>query len=123
MCACQNPGPMTMAGRNFFTRRHLAALLVWALVACVGTTFLAQARLEQLRDTFETDGRTVHRRLSQWVVQYDAVMATLALLQPPAVDAATGNTARTAAAQPRPMRRPELWTSMHASFCLSVLCY
>lgn len=89
---------MTMAGRSFFTRRHVAALLVWALVAGAGATFLAHARLEQLRSTFETDGRIIHRRLSQWVVQYDAVMATLALLQPPAVDAATGNTDGTAAA-------------------------
>ncbi|MCE3271711.1 MAG: two component transcriptional regulator, sensor histidine kinase [Ramlibacter sp.] len=38
--------------------------------------------LARLRDAFETDARIAHRLLSQRVVQHDAVLATLALLQP-----------------------------------------
>jgi hypothetical protein len=45
---------------------------------------IARQELAHLRDAFETDARIVHRLLSQRVVQHDAVLATLALLQPPA---------------------------------------
>jgi signal transduction histidine kinase len=38
--------------------------------------------LRRLRDAFETDARIAHRLLSQRAVQHDAVLATLALLQP-----------------------------------------
>ena len=58
-------------------------MVVWAVVACTGSGWLAQARLQQLQAAFETDARIVHRLLSQRTVQHDAVMATLALLQPP----------------------------------------
>ncbi|MFN9473504.1 MAG: two-component sensor histidine kinase, partial [Acidovorax sp.] len=64
-------------------RHRLAGLLLWALVAAAGAGWLAHARVEQLRAAFDTDARIVHRLLSQRVVQHDAVMATLALLQPP----------------------------------------
>lgn len=54
----------------------------WALVAASGAWWLGDARLQQLRSDFETNARIVHRLLSQKMVQNDAVMATLALLQP-----------------------------------------
>ena len=57
-------------------------LVAWALIAVSGAGWLGHARLQQLRGSFETDARIVHRLLSQQVVQNDAVMATLALLQP-----------------------------------------
>ncbi len=79
---------MIGTGLTSLARRHVAAVLAWALVACAGAAFLVHARLEQLRADFETDGRIAHRRISQRVVQYDAVMATLALLQPAAADGA-----------------------------------
>ena len=79
---------MTEAWRRHFAGLHLAALLVWALVACVGAAWLASARLAQLHAAFETDARIVHRLLSQRVVQHDAVMSMLALLQPPAAQGA-----------------------------------
>ncbi|MBU1818322.1 MAG: two-component sensor histidine kinase [Gammaproteobacteria bacterium] len=64
---------------------HLVpSLLLWAVVACAGASWLAVARLQQLHAAFETDARIVHRLLSQRVVQHDAIMATLALLQPAA---------------------------------------
>ena len=44
---------------------------------------LVQQELARIRDGFETDARIVHRLLSQRVVQLDAVLATLALLQGP----------------------------------------
>ena len=51
-------------------------------MAASGAGWLGHARLQHLRSTFETDARIVHRLLSQKMVQNDAVMATLALLQP-----------------------------------------
>ena len=79
---------MTEAWRRHFAGLHLAALLVWALVACAGAAWLASARLAHLHAAFETDARIVHRLLSQRVVQHDAVMSMLALLQPPAAQGA-----------------------------------
>ena len=77
---------------------HLPSLLLWAVVACAGASWLAVARLQQLHAAFETDARIVHRLLSQRVVQHDAIMATLALLQP----ATAGGDATSAASSPLP---------------------
>lgn len=90
---------MTKAWRRHLAGLHLAALMLWALVACAGAAWLASARLQQLHAAFETDARIVHRLLSQRVVQHDAVMSTLALLQPPAGQ--TAGTSADAAALPR----------------------
>lgn len=66
----------------------------WWVAGCVlalaGSFALARAELSRLRDAFETDARIVHRLLSQRVVQHDAVMATLALLQPEGASAEAG---------------------------------
>lgn len=59
-------------------------LLLWGLITTLGCVVLSRMELAQQRDAFETDARIVHRLLSQRVVQHDAVMATLALLQPAA---------------------------------------
>ena len=59
-------------------------VLAWCIVGTLGAVLLARAELGQLRDAFETDARIVHRLLSQRVVQHDAVLSSLALLQPPA---------------------------------------
>jgi signal transduction histidine kinase len=56
-------------------------LLLWGLITVLGSLVLARLELAQQREAFETDARIVHRLLSQRVVQHDAVMATLALLQ------------------------------------------
>ena len=66
--------------------RRFAAILAWALIAGTGALWLAHARLQQLQAAFETDARIAHRLLSQRVVQHDAILSTLALLQPPAQD-------------------------------------
>lgn len=64
-------------------RRH-GSWIAAALLACgLGSAVLARLELIRLRDAFETDMRIAHRLLSQRVVQHDAVLATLALLQPP----------------------------------------
>ncbi|MDI1275385.1 ATP-binding protein [Polaromonas sp.] len=55
--------------------------LLWGLITVLGCVTLARMELTQQREAFETDARIVHRLLSQRVVQHDAVMATLALLQ------------------------------------------
>jgi len=64
-----------------FTSRAAAATL-WAVLTLAGGVLLAQLRLQHLREAFETDARISHRLLSQRAVQHDAVLATLALLQP-----------------------------------------
>jgi signal transduction histidine kinase len=56
--------------------------LAWLVLTAVGAVWLARAQLTQLQQDFETDGRIAHRLMSQQVVQYDAVLATLALLEP-----------------------------------------
>jgi signal transduction histidine kinase len=58
---------------------------VAGVLACgLGSAAIARFELARLRDAFDTDMRIAHRLLSQRVVQHDAVLATLALLQPPA---------------------------------------
>ena len=77
---------MLPAWRRLLPRHalHLPSLLLWVAVACIGCGWLVVDRLQQLHAAFETDARIVHRLLSQRVVQHDAIMATLALLQPAA---------------------------------------
>ncbi|MGI9218855.1 MAG: sensor histidine kinase [Hydrogenophaga sp.] len=52
------------------------------VVSLAGTTLLARQSIDEQRALFETDARIVHRLLSQQVVQHDAILDTLALLQP-----------------------------------------
>lgn len=56
--------------------------LAWLVLTAVGAVWLARAELAQLHQDFETDVRIAHRLMSQQAVQYDAVLATLALLEP-----------------------------------------
>ena len=56
--------------------------LAWLVLTAVGAVWLVRAELAQLHQDFETDVRIAHRLMSQQVVQYDAVLATLALLEP-----------------------------------------
>ncbi len=58
--------------------------LTWLVLGLGGATLLARSELVSLREAFETDARISHRLLSQQAVQHDAVLATLALLQPQA---------------------------------------
>ncbi|HEY0823022.1 MAG TPA: two-component sensor histidine kinase, partial [Ramlibacter sp.] len=62
--------------------RYRAPLALWLALTVLGCVALARAELQRLQDAFETDARIAHRLLSQRVVQHDAVLATLALLQP-----------------------------------------
>ena len=64
-------------------QRRLPWVLVWCVITLLGGVVLGRLALAQLREAFETDARIAHRLLSQRVVQHDAVMATLALLQAP----------------------------------------
>ena len=80
---------------------HLPSLLLWVVVACIGCGWLVLDRLQQLHAAFETDARIVHRLLSQRVVQHDAIMATLALLQPATAAAAADSLHNAASPLPR----------------------
>lgn len=65
-------------------RTALAWLTGGVALAALGIVLIAQAERTRLRDAFETDARIAHRLLSQRAVELDAVLATLALLQPAA---------------------------------------
>ncbi|MEO6320500.1 MAG: two-component sensor histidine kinase, partial [Polaromonas sp.] len=62
--------------------RLIPWILLWCVMTSLGGVALARRELMQLQTAFETDARIAHRLLSQRVLQHDAVMATLALLQP-----------------------------------------
>ena len=67
------------------TRRslqRLALIAFWCLVAALGAIAIVRNALDTQRAAFETDARIAHRVLSQRAVQHDAILATLALLQP-----------------------------------------
>lgn len=69
-------------------RRHGLLLACGLLLALAGSAALVLAELGQQREAFDTQARIVHRLLSQGAASNDAVLATLALLQPsPANDA------------------------------------
>ena len=58
------------------------AWLAWLGWTLAGAAALSQWQLGQLNEAFLTDARIVHRLLSQRAVQHDAILNTLALLQP-----------------------------------------
>lgn len=70
------------------------------MLACAGTALIARNAIEAQRAAFETDARIVHRLLSQQAVQHDAILDTLALLQP---------MAGTADPRPPELRLPALY--------------
>ncbi len=63
--------------------RHWAP---WAgiglVVGAAGAVWIARGELAAQREAFDTDARIAHRLLSQRAVEHDAILATLALLQP-----------------------------------------
>jgi len=61
-------------------KRHGLWVIAWGLLSLLGAALLARHALQQEREAFETHARIAHRLLSQQVVQHDAVLATLALL-------------------------------------------
>jgi signal transduction histidine kinase len=61
-------------------KRHGVWMIAWGLLSLLGAVLLARNALQQEREAFETNARIAHRLLSQQVVQHDAVLATLALL-------------------------------------------
>ncbi|MES2978607.1 MAG: ATP-binding protein [Pseudomonadota bacterium] len=63
-------------------QKRWLGVLLWVVLTGLGAAVLSRMTLAQLRENFETDARIVHRLLSQRAVQHEAVMATLALLQP-----------------------------------------
>lgn len=68
-------------------RHRFLWLLGGAALAAAGAVGLARLELTHRFEAFETDARIVHRLLSQRVVQHDAILETLALLQPAAAGA------------------------------------
>ena len=63
-------------------RAGFGLLALWLLVAALGMAGIAHQSLGEQRNAFDTDARIAHRVLSQRMVQHDAILATLALLQP-----------------------------------------
>ena len=100
---CQNPRMPPPGCRLLPHTRPAPAqpAAMGVLVASIGCSWLVVDRLQQMHAAFETDARIVHRLLSQRVVQHDAIMATLALLQPAAAAAAADSLQCTASPCPR----------------------
>lgn len=67
-------------------KKSWQAIAAWvatgAVLAVAGGVTLARLEIDRQRQAFETDARIVHRLLSQQVVQHDAILGSLALLQP-----------------------------------------
>jgi len=57
-------------------------MLAGLALAALASVLIVRGDLAQQREAFETDARIAHRLLSQRAVQHDAILATLALLQP-----------------------------------------
>ncbi|ADU99373.1 two-component sensor histidine kinase [Alicycliphilus denitrificans] len=87
-------------------RRTAPWLLAWLVLAAAGCAWLARQRLQQLHDAFDTDARIAHRVLSQRMVQHEAILATLVLLQPEGP--AAGPVPWSALARPYPQVREVL---------------
>ncbi|MEZ0308977.1 MAG: sensor histidine kinase [Ramlibacter sp.] len=66
--------------------RYGAWIAAWFALTAACAVMVTRADLARLQADFETDARIVHRLLSQRVVQHDAMLATLALLQPAAAN-------------------------------------
>jgi signal transduction histidine kinase len=66
---------------NQWLRMRFGWWLAWLALTAVGGVWLARAELARLQQGFEGDVRIAHRLMSQQMVQYDAVLATLALLE------------------------------------------
>src|SRR6186713_2427905 len=63
-------------------RRWAPRAGVGLLIGIAGAVWIARAELAARREAFDTDARIAHRLLSQRAVEHDAILATLALLQP-----------------------------------------
>ena len=55
--------------------------LAGGVLGLAGSAWIGWRALGEAREAFETDARIAHRLLSQRVVQHDAILATLTLLQ------------------------------------------
>ena len=108
--------------------------LAWLALTGVGAAWLARAELAQLQQDFGSDVRIAHRIMSQQVVQYDAVLATVALLEPgagadhpasvgaPPVRAISDSSSTSAAAacnSPGEIAKPSSFTACDADCTLS----
>lgn len=63
-------------------RLPVPLMITGLLLAAAGAGWIARGDLAAKQAAFETDARIAHRLLSQRAVQHDAILATLALLQP-----------------------------------------
>lgn len=61
-----------------------AWFLLWLVLVLAGSLVVVRADIAQRREAFQADARIAHRLLSQRAAQHEAVLATLALLGPPA---------------------------------------
>ncbi len=69
-------------------RRQTYWIAAGLLLGITGSAAFSVAELGRQREVFDTQARIVHRLLSQRAAENDAVLATLALLQPPPRQAA-----------------------------------
>jgi signal transduction histidine kinase len=87
--------------QNAGMRRSVTLFIAALVVSVAGAAWIARGELAERRAAFETDARIAHRLLSQRVAQHDAILATLALLQP-------GNAGEAAPEQRLPALYPQV---------------
>lgn len=90
---------------SLMTRRlSLSYLALWLVLSLIASTIEVLASRARYADAFQTDARIIHRLLSQRAVQHEAVLATLALLQPSARPSEASEAQRLPAVYPQILR-------------------
>jgi signal transduction histidine kinase len=94
------------------SRRLLLPLIaLWLALSLVASGIEIGASRARNEIAFQTDARIMHRLLSQRAVQHEAILATLALLQPGGQSVAAQEEQRLPAVYPQ-ILRVERWTSV-----------
>lgn len=88
----------------------LQYISLWLALSLIASAIEVGASRVRHEDAFQTDARIIHRLLSQRAVQHEAVLATLALLQPSVQSGLTQEAQRLPAVYPQ-IVRVERWIS------------
>jgi len=89
-------------------RLYLPYIALWLALSLVASGIEVGGSRARYEDAFQTDARIMHRLLSQRAAQHEAILATLALLQPGAQSVLTQEVQRLPAVYPQ-IVRAERW--------------
>ena len=89
-------------------RLYLPFIALWLALSLISSGIEVGGSRARYEDAFQTDARIMHRQLSQRAVQHEAILATLALLQPGAQSVLAQEVQRLPAVYPQ-IVRVERW--------------